>query len=515
MSGPRQDGSRQSRKKTCDVVGRCLDKRSLLALAIAMGAPGAFTSESQTPLPVYTPKLRAVLRRLDALVDWERRLRGGAGPGAMRRQRTSAQPARVLLSRLGDAHASLRAVHVTGSKGKGSVAALVTAALLRAPFLPSVVGTYGSPHVERVNERIRLNARPAPDDDFAAALTRALDARERAPVLEDATWFDVMTAAGIDAFRRAHARWAVVEVGMGGRLDSTNVLAAPVAVVTNVHLEHAEIIGPTLRDIAYEKAGIIAADADVVVGMDAGDDLSQVFLDEAAAKSPPARVRFFPRRAGATIFEHNLEMARAAMQAVARIEGAEAVSGAELLPRDVAAEALGMLPARQEVFQAALSEDWAETSVRVLLDGAHVPDSVGLVLEERGAGHGGSRAPVVLLGVGREKDVAGICRVVHSFCPEHIIASVTGPESPYLPAAELGECLRQTGDTPVSVVGEAEQALVDALQLASKKETDVVVLGSLHFAGKIRPELRRRQKVCSRHVEDSQRGRAASFVVDG
>lgn len=453
-----------------------------------MGAPGAFSSSSASTQPLYSPKLQSVLKRLDSLVDWERRLRGGSAPGAMRLTRTSVQPAAQLLSRLSSPQHHLSAVHVTGSKGKGSVAALITAALLRAPFLVSVIGTYGSPHVERVNERIRLNGRPIPDDDLAHALGQVMDAREKAPALTQSTWFDVMSVAGFIAFRRAQANWAVVEVGMGGRLDSTNVLNAPVAVITNVHMEHAEIIGPTLRDIAYEKAGIIAPGADVLCGMHEDHELANIFKEEAESKSPSARIQFCPAEEGFSLLDHNLLLSRAAVQAVARRQGILDVTGEDLLPRDVAEKALGRLPARQELF---LVPGKAEEPlpVRVLLDGAHVPDSVTLVFKELKP----ARPLVVLVGVGKEKDVTGICDVIHAAKPKFIFATATGTESPYLPPEDLADIVRKTGTTPVSAVEDADMALAQAIDFAHVNGADLVVIGSLHLAGRVRPSLRMRQ----------------------
>lgn len=471
-----------------------------------MGAPGAFSSSSASTQPLYSPKMQSMLKRLDSLVDFERRMRGGSAPGSMRLTRTSVQPAAQLLSRLSSPQHHLSAVHVTGSKGKGSVATLITAALIRAPFLVSVIGTYGSPHVERVNERIRLNGRPIPDDDLARALGQVMDARERAPVLTQSTWFDVMSVAGLVAFRRAQAKWAVVEVGMGGRLDSTNVLNAPVAVVTNVHMEHAEIIGPTVRDIAYEKAGIIAAGADVVCGLPENHELADIFREEAESKSPPARIQFCPAEEGSSLLDHNLLMSRAAVQAVAKREGVLGVTGEDLLPRDVAETALGNLPARQELFLVPGDADEPTVPLRVLLDGAHVPESVALVLKELKP----ARPPVVLVGVGKEKDLTGICNVIHAVKPKHIFATAAGTESPYLPPEDLAQIVRKTGVTPVSAVEDADMALAQAIDLAHVNDADLVVIGSLHLAGRVRPSLRMRQDLHLKSNRDKQRQAQAS-----
>ena len=146
----------------------------------------------------YDP-LTAVLARLDARIDWERRDRGALRPGL--------GPIEALVAALGLPERAYRTVHVAGTKGKGSVAALVAAAL------DGRVGVYGSPHVSRVQERIRIDGQEVEDALLERALTGALDHATPA-----ATWFDVMTAAAFVAFREAGVDWAVVEVGLGGRL---------------------------------------------------------------------------------------------------------------------------------------------------------------------------------------------------------------------------------------------------------------------------------------------------------
>lgn len=434
---------------------------------------------------LYTPKLQSALGRLDALVDWER-FHHDSLSGSKRRSRISTAPARILLSRLGNPHRILSAIHITGSKGKGSVAAILTAALLRAPFLCTAVGTYGSPHVERVNERIRINGREIPDDDLANALNFAMEAREKHPLLENATWFDVVTTAAFWAFRRSQATWAVVEVGMGGRLDSTNVLSAPVAVITNLHLEHAQIIGPTLRDIAYEKAGIIAPGADVICGLEENHPFAHIFEKEARSKSPNARITFCPKGDN-SIMQHNLKLSRGAMKAVANRLGVHGLSDEELVPMEIAGKALSALPARQEMFHVSGGENGQE--VRVLLDGAHVPESVSLVLGEIQF----TAPPVVVLGIAKDKEAHGISEAIHSSDPEKIFATTPGKGERYLEASLLAEVLRETGKTPVVVVEEASKALYRAISCASNLRTDVVIVGSLHLAGLLRPKLRRLQ----------------------
>src|SRR5208283_3282076 len=195
-------------------------------------------------------ELAAAMARLDALTDWERRPRS--------RMRVGLEPARDLAARLGDPEKAFRAVHVGGTKGKGSVSALIEAALVRAGLS---VGRYGSPHVERVTERVSLQGRDVDPARLARGLDLTLDAYEAArregTAAAGATWFDCLTLAAFAIFREAGVEWAVVEVGLGGRLDSTNVVNGEIAIVTNIGLEHTEILGSTRAAIAREKVGVL------------------------------------------------------------------------------------------------------------------------------------------------------------------------------------------------------------------------------------------------------------------
>jgi dihydrofolate synthase/folylpolyglutamate synthase len=163
------------------------------------------------------------------------------------------------LGALGDPHAGLQAVHVAGSNGKGSTSAMVEA-VARAAGLRT--GLYTSPHLSRFAERIRVDGAPVSDEVFARAIGAVID---RCP--PDLTFFESLTVAAFVAFREARIDVAVLEVGLGGRLDATNVLASPLATaITSISLEHTAMLGDTLGAIAREKAGIFKAGAPVVLG---------------------------------------------------------------------------------------------------------------------------------------------------------------------------------------------------------------------------------------------------------
>ncbi len=197
---------------------------------------------------------------LDAHVNLETGVgvpaRGGVGHRLLAVDRE-----RPLMELLGSPQLEYPAVHVTGTNGKTSVARM-TAALLEAAGL--TIGTYTSPHLERVNERMARNGEPVDDatlDDLLLAVAAVEDLLPDAP-----SYFEILTAAAFRWFGDVAVDAAVVEVGLGGSGDATNVVDAAVAVVTNVSVDHVEYIGPTVDDIAIEKAGIVKPGSVLVLG---------------------------------------------------------------------------------------------------------------------------------------------------------------------------------------------------------------------------------------------------------
>jgi len=175
-------------------------------------------------------------------------------------------PIRRLLARLGDPQRDLSVIHIAGSKGKGSTA-LFAESLLRAAGLR--VGTFTSPHLERWTERFRIDGEEVPGPDLAAAVRRLrpeVEALRAADPSQAPTFFDATTAAALWLFREAQVDRIVLEVGLGGRLDSTNAVLPAVACITTIELEHTDKLGDTLAQIAGEKAGILKAGVPAVGG---------------------------------------------------------------------------------------------------------------------------------------------------------------------------------------------------------------------------------------------------------
>jgi len=417
--------------------------------------------------------LASAVARLDSTTNWEQRPR--------RRMRPSLDPIRDLLARLGGPPATAKVVHVAGSKGKGSVAALVDAGLRAAGLC---TGRYGSPHVERMNERVVVDGRDVADAVLARALHAALDAREAAiaarTAAREATWFDLVTAAALRIFADEALPWIVVEVGLGGRLDSTNVLDGEVCVVTSIELEHTAVLGDTVEQIAAEKAGILHPGCALVSGLPASSAAGRV-IDARAAELGVRTYR--PRELAEGAGRRSLEaLNRGLAGAVLEVLGERghrdargAPLGAGLLDDAVCAAA--RLPGRCERFLAA--------GVPVVLDGAHTPQSVGRVLADLCGRADLPGRPVVVLGLAAEKDLPGILKTLQGAADRVICTSVGG--ALHRAPEEIARACAGAG-----LEAETATSPRDALQRAlitTHRGTWVLIVGSLYLAGVLRPLL--------------------------
>ena len=178
-----------------------------------------------------------------------------------------------LMAHVGNPHEALKAVHVAGTNGKGSTSHLIAAALQAAGLR---VGLFTSPHLVSLTERIRVNGKPIPEETVAAFVT------ENKAFLDELqpSFFETMTALGFWYFVQQNVDIAVIETGLGGRLDSTNVLTPVLSVITNIGMDHTEFLGNTLAKIAREKAGIIKPGVPCVIG-ETHPQTMNVFLDRA------------------------------------------------------------------------------------------------------------------------------------------------------------------------------------------------------------------------------------------
>ena len=183
---------------------------------------------------------------------------------------------KLLLDKIGNPQDELTCVHVAGTNGKGSVCAMIYAVLSEAGYQ---VGLYTSPHLKKFNERIRINDRLISDKDIVSYYLKIK------PHLTNQSFFEITTAMALLYFKEKNVDFVVLEVGLGGRLDATNVVNPLVSVITNISLEHTDILGKTVEKIAFEKAGIIKNNVPVVTG--AKGKVLKVIREVAKEKNAP------------------------------------------------------------------------------------------------------------------------------------------------------------------------------------------------------------------------------------
>jgi dihydrofolate synthase/folylpolyglutamate synthase len=349
---------------------------------------------------------------------------------------------------------------IGGTNGKGSTAAFISA-ILTAAGVPC--GLYTSPHLVSVTERVRLSD----GDVSAAALDEVLRliAAVAAPGLRGPTYFEALTVAAFELFRRARVSVAIVEVGIGGRLDATNVLAPDVSVVTNVAADHLDVLGPALEDVAREKAGIFRKGQPVLLGASGTAEGPRAAL-HAEARRIGARLVEIPPAAG-TAFSlpgahqrQNLALALAAARAVA--------------PLDEAAVGRGLAAVRWPGRLQRLERAGARP---LLLDGAHNPPGASALAEHLDVTGLAGRIDLLFGGMS-DKDLPGVFAPLAARARRIVLVA---PESP---RAEKPEALRVRLGRP-----DLETADSVAEGLARLEEADgngpVLVAGSLYLVGEV------------------------------
>ena len=190
-----------------------------------------------------------------------------------------------LLFVLGHPENQIRTIHVAGTNGKGSVTTMISTILLEAGCR---VGTFTSPHLVRYNERIRINEQDITDEEFARVLTTVREFSDdlvKKGACEQPTQFEILTAAAFHYFALQQVDYAVIEVGLGGLWDSTNLIKPLVSVITNIALDHTKVLGNTIEEISLQKAGIIKEQVPVVTGAE-GDALGPIRVMSAVKQAP-------------------------------------------------------------------------------------------------------------------------------------------------------------------------------------------------------------------------------------
>ncbi len=170
---------------------------------------------------------------------------------------------RALCAELGNPQDAFKSVHVAGTNGKGSVTTLIAGAL-QAQVPGGKIALYTSPHISSFRERIRINKKLITEEDVVKTLSAVFEAADKNDI--PASFFELTTAAAFLYFAHSSVDYAVIETGLGGRHDATNIIRPVVSVITSISLEHTELLGGTIEAIAYEKAGIIKQEAPVVIG---------------------------------------------------------------------------------------------------------------------------------------------------------------------------------------------------------------------------------------------------------
>ncbi len=401
----------------------------------------------------------------------------------------------ALLERLGHPERAYAVIHVAGTNGKGSVCAMMES-ILRAAGLRT--GLYTSPHLVRFHERIRVNGEPVGDEALARVLhdvraqAEALEAQ--APAAQGATFFEIATAMAFEQFRRDGVQVAVVETGMGGRWDATNVVRPVVAVLTPIGLDHAEYLGSTLTAIAGEKCGIIKAGRPVVSGVEDPEAAAVVQAAAEAARAPliPARGQVSVRRGAQDLDGQRVQVETAdglrvtatlallgahqlgnTAMAVAAVEAFAGALGVELPP---AAYRKGLetvrWPARLQVL---------EREPPMVLDGAHNPHGARALAAALGELRG--RRPVALVcGLLADKDAAGVLQALAPVAARAWMVPLhhAGGRAP----AELA-ALARTAGLQATDAATLAAALDEARAWAAAQGGMVCIAGSLYLAGEV------------------------------
>jgi dihydrofolate synthase/folylpolyglutamate synthase len=421
---------------------------------------------------------------------------------------------RALLEHLGNPQQRLRVVHVAGSKGKGSISAMLETVLRRAGYR---TGLFTSPHLTRVEERIQVDGVPIRPDELAEVMAdvdraaRAVDARLPAGA-HGVTFFEVATALGFAHFVRRRVEVAVVEVGLGGRFDSTNVCRPLLAVIASISFDHTQQLGNTLALIAAEKAGIVKPGRPTVSG--ARDPAARTVIEQVcrerrsplrqldadfsyeyepgevtAATEQPAGVRVamrrrrWPRLTLGLLGEHQAANAAVALAAVEELRQ-------QGLPVSDAALAAGLAevrwPARLEVVR---------RRPLVVLDCAHNDASaraLAAALETSFPEHqAGGQAPAsprrfLVFAGSSDKDLACILTIL---APHFTHSYLTRFASPRAVAPErLAAILRGVSELTFTLCPDAATALRQALDAAEPGDL-ICITGSVFLAGELRPLL--------------------------
>lgn len=397
----------------------------------------------------------------------------------------------LLLDALGRPHDHWPALHIAGTNGKGSVTAMAERALRAAGYR---TGRYTSPHLSHLEERVAIDGVPIDHSTFAQLAREVFRVVDR--LLHDnvltvsPTFFEVTTAIAFQAFRDARITAGVIEVGLGGRFDATNVLTPCVCAITSIALDHERYLGSSIAEIAYEKAGIIKPGVPVVVGPvppEAGAVINRIAVERNAplVETATTMVQSEVTRGRATI---SLATERNVYDNVrVRLSGAHQVDNAVTAIHVLeAAHACGIAVDKDAIIAGVEDAYWparlewmALTGHHILLDAAHNPAGAR-ALASYLSSIGAPPLPIVVA-VMRDKDVAGMVRTLAP-CAAVFLATETGTERS-MTVTDLAQAIAAVA--PDAVI-ECHPDKQNAVTAALRHQSRLVVAGSIFLVGPIR-----------------------------
>ncbi|MGA9048886.1 MAG: folylpolyglutamate synthase/dihydrofolate synthase family protein [Dehalococcoidia bacterium] len=403
----------------------------------------------------------------------------------------------ILLDRLGNPHKGIKTIHIAGTKGKGSVAAMISTVLSSAGYR---TGLFTSPHLVSWQERIIVNRRPISQKSFArlmALIAKHVHVINREAAFGRLTTFEVVTALAFSYFRETNVDFQVLETGMGGRLDATNLVDPDVCIITSISLDHTQVLGDTLAQIAGEKAGIIKSGC---VAISAPQDRKVMAVIR--GKCAQSGVRFI--RAGVDItwepLDSDLKMQRFCMHGTLQnydlnipllgdfqMENAAlSVAALEVIQQQgynlkctdiVRGFSKVKWPARMQILR---------TSPLLIVDGAHNPYSIGKIVQSLDK-HCQHKEVITIFGCSGDKDIRGMAAQLAGFA-DHVI--ITGSSHPRAAAISTLVPIFNKSWPAIETASNPAQALSKALFEAGPQDL-ILATGSLFLAADILNEYKK------------------------
>ncbi|MFT3882624.1 MAG: folylpolyglutamate synthase/dihydrofolate synthase family protein [Gemmatales bacterium] len=410
---------------------------------------------------------------------------------------------RLLLKLLGNPHESYRIVHVTGTKGKGSTATMIASVLQAAGYR---TGLYTSPHLVFVEERVQVNGKPIDRHSMTKCMNQIAQFCEEVEKLGEMppTFFEIITAVGMLHFAQQNVDFAVLEVGMGGQYDATNVVDPLVSVITSISVDHVEHLGATLERIAFEKAGIIKEGRPVVSGVREdrsatviqqvaesrhakvyrlGFDFDRRWLPGDMATVTMPQVQWFLGERDSVWYsigmwgEHQADNAALAIQTIHLLREQGIKIGEDALARGLSH---AVIPGRLEVIQ---QSPW------LIVDAAHNERSIEVLLESLAIIPAGKRH--VLFAVSKDKQIREMLEQLLHRCDTILFTRYSSSSRGADPELLL-EVWRSIGGLGGKVVEPAPQAWQTLVQQAGSNDL-VCATGSVFLVGEIRQLYRKNE----------------------